>query len=100
MIEIIDIRRDITPQSLYIAWDMNGAAQEDYAPSSAELLETLFQLDYIQDYTRPDGGTIDIALMIDGKKHWVEFERWLSDEVSEEMGKAIIEHVFKSIIHV
>ena len=99
MIEIIDIRRDITPQSLYIAWDYCQAAQPDYAPDAIELLEALFQLGYIHDYTRPDGGTINVALMIDGRKHWVEWERWLADECCDKLGIDIIEYAFKSKLH-
>jgi hypothetical protein len=100
MIDIIDIRRDITPQSLYIAWDLNLAPQEDYAPAPADLLEQLFHLGYIQDYTRPDGwSTIDVAIVIDGRKHWVEWERWLADEVSDKLAVDILEHMLKSKLH-
>lgn len=100
MIEIIDANPDITPQSLYIAWDYNGAAMPDYAPDAAELLEVLYHTGYIHDYTPPDGGTIDIALMIDGRKYWVEWERWLADETCDRMAIDILQHVFKSQLHV
>ncbi|WP_343701690.1 hypothetical protein [Chitinophaga sp.] len=93
MIEIIDYSREANPGSVYVIWDMNGEPQEDYAPSAAELLETLYLLGYIHDYTRPDGGTIDVALMIDGRKHWIEWERWLADEISDTLCKDVINHL-------
>lgn len=95
IIEIIDVRRDITPQSVYIAWDMNEDAMPDYMPTAIELLEMLYQLEYICDYTRPDGGTIDVAVMVDGQKHWVEWERWLIDEMDESLAAVLIRHALQ-----
>lgn len=65
---------------ILISWNYNDAGMDDFEASTEQLKELLLNAGYIDDYN-----AVDVAMMINGRKEWMLFERWLSDECSEQL---------------
>lgn len=101
MITIIDHSREANPGSLFVIWDLNDAEMPNYEPSQRQLLDALMDLEYIADFRQDDrDGTADVKVMVDGTGHWIEFERWLADEIGDKLCTDILNHHLKSQPHV
>lgn len=95
MIEVIGFSVNDDSLSLHIAWDNDGKQQHDFDVEKEQLLEILLQAEYIVDYHTHNRA--DVAVLIDGRKYWVELERFLADNLSDEFCINVLQTQFNLV---
>jgi hypothetical protein len=94
MIDIIGFSLNAQTGNLYVAWDYYNVTQTDWEPTPVQLLNLLMFAEYIIDYRADDrDNTIDVAILVGNQKYWLEFERWLSDKVSDELCERLLQQI-------
>lgn len=91
MIEVLGHAKTDDLSRVFIAWDLNGVPQQDITLTRQQWCDLLMNLGYIEDFHNEG----DVAIVVDGQKYWMSFERWVADDMCDAVAKDLVEQIIK-----